>query len=486
MTASHGRAGKAGRQALVIAYNFPPDATIGTMRSLRLIRRLREDGWDVTVLAGHPATYLSGTAVEPSLETRIPAGVRVLRVRAFRPFDAAERLARRSRTRTGNRRPSHDGGVVPVSAGRPARSSVMRSVVAVRDLVEAVLDIPDKESGWIAPAVVRGLRHVLTHGRPDVIYSSAPPWSAQVVGLVLATACRRPWAADFRDPWARAPWRDWRRRFRQRAAASLERQVIGRASAALFVTRANLADFSQLYETRAARFHCVPNGCDPSEMEGLAPLPPRERFVLLHAGTLYGARTPLPVMRAIASAAAGGTLDRERFRLRLLGNVSLDTDLVDECRRLRIDDLVELVPRVTREDSLREMQSASALLLIQTGTTLSVPGKAYEYLAAGRPVLALADEGETSALIRASGAGVAVRPDEPVAHVEAALQAVMSMASRPFRPAAPQFFDGRVHAGTAVQILSALAAEPGRPAVRAAGPVLPEPTSVAPREETVR
>ena len=483
MTPSHGRRTNFVRRALVIAYNFPPDATIGTMRSLRLIRRLREGGWDVTVLAGHPETYLSGTAVEPSLERRIPAGVRVLRVRAFRPFDAAERFVRRSRFDSRKAQPSPDGGLPVVSADKPARSPVTRSVIAARDLVEAVLDIPDKESGWIAPAVLRGLQHVLRHGRPDVIYSSAPPWSAQVVGLLLASACRRPWAADFRDPWARAPWRDWRRRFRQRAAARLEQRVIAQASATLFVTRANLADFSRLYEERAAQFYFVPNGCDPSELEGLAPLPPREQFVLLHAGTLYGARTPLPVLRAIAASAAAGTIDRRRFRLRLLGNISLDTDLVAECRRLGIEDMVEFGPRVTREVSLREMQSASALLLIQTGTTLSVPGKAYEYLAAGRPVLALADEGETSALIRESGAGVAVRPDESITDVEAALLAVMSMAEGSFRRADPKFFDGGVHAGTAARILSGLA---GEPEATATGEVRPECAGATPREETVR
>lgn len=456
---------------LVIAYDFPPHGAIGTMRTLRLVRQLHQDGRRVTVLTGSPKTYLTDTPVEPALEAQVPAGVEVLQVRAVRPFNALENLVRRKRLR-----PEGGGGSKPRSErerrGGPASSKKGRwlaALVAIRDFLEALLDIPDKESGWIAPAVVRGLLHMRKHGRPDLIYSSAPPWSGQVVALMLTRLSRRPWVADFRDPWARAPWRDWRGQFRKGAVELLERQVIGGADAVLFVTAANLSEFAGEYgENAAEKFHLIPNGCDPTEIEALEPLPPREEFVLLHAGTLYGARSPLPVVRAIAHAVARGALDPARFRLRLLGTVSLGYDLRAECRALGIEDMVEFVSRVTRAQSLREMKSASALLLVQTGTTVSVPGKAYEYLAAGRPILALSEEGETSALVRASGLGVSIRPDEPIETIEAALLEVMGHANRPLAPSLRHQFDGRLHAATTARLLLAIANH-GTPVVATAG-----------------
>jgi hypothetical protein len=116
-----------------------------------------------------------------------------------------------------------------------------------------------------------------------------------------------------------------------------------------------------------------------------------------------------------------------------------------------------LVPRVSRSESLQEMVSASALLLVQPVTTVSVPGKAYEYLAAGRPVLALAEEGETADLVRASGIGVSIRPDAGGDAFEAALMKVIEIASRSFRPPPPTLYDGRVHAVTAAALLTQMA-----------------------------
>jgi hypothetical protein len=130
---------------------------------------------------------------------------------------------------------------------------------------------------------------------------------------------------------------------------------------------------------------------------------------------------------------------------------------------------------VTRRESLREMVSASALLLVQPGTTVSVPGKAYEYLAAGRPLLALAEEGETAELVRASGIGTSVRPDAGIEALEAALISVIEIASGEYVRPPAALYDGRVHAASAVEMLSGMAGAPSssRPRRADTGPVLP-------------
>jgi hypothetical protein len=58
--------------ALVVAYDFPPHAAIGTMRTLRLVQRLAEDGWDVKVLTSDPRSYKAGTPVDEGLLARVP------------------------------------------------------------------------------------------------------------------------------------------------------------------------------------------------------------------------------------------------------------------------------------------------------------------------------------------------------------------------------------------------------------------------------
>ena len=440
------------RRALVVAYDFPPHGAIGTMRTLRVVRRLVEEDWDVTVLTSDPRTFRSGTPVEQALMSRVPAGIRIVRAPSFRGFDALKRIVKGP---PGTEERS-DAQALRRPKGRMAggRGHLARAT----DLVDAALAIPDHESGWLIPAVMRGLATIRSY-RPDVIYSSAPPWTGQIVARVLATASRCQWVADFRDPWSRAPWRGDRFGFAIRAAVMLERQVVRRADRILFVAQGNRDDFAVHYGPDTARkFHVIPNGCDIQEFDALseAPAVPDDMCVLLHAGSLYAGRSPGALLKAIAVAIEQGIVDPSRFRLRFLGHLGLaSVDLSRTCRELGLEQVVEVVARVPREQSLQAMRSASALLLLQPGHTVSVPGKLYEYLASGRPILAVAEEGEIADIVRQSGVGVFATPDDE-AGIVAALASLIPMVKTGVGAAPRELYDGMLRAAEAVRVLDAV------------------------------
>jgi glycosyltransferase involved in cell wall biosynthesis len=431
-----------GRSILVIAYDFPPHGAVGTMRTLRLVRHLDALGWKVSVLTGDPNTYLPSTPVDEASLARVPATVTVTRAAALwrsRPATAA------ARRQTGSKEPSSS----PRSKRRwPA------AIIRAKAYVDTVTAIPDREASWWLPAVRAGLR-AHRHNPPDIIYSSAPPWTGQLVAAAVAARLHRPWVADFRDPWVRLPWRENRPWIVRRAAAWFEDITVRRAAAVVFTTRGILNDVAANHDPALkSKYHVVPNGCDLDEFRLLKPASPNGRFVLLHAGSLYGGRDPRPLMRAIAAAARRHVIDPRRFRLRLIGAVALDgVDLERTRDELGLHDLVEIVPRISRGDSLAEMMSASALLLIQPGHPLSVPAKAYEYLATGLPVLAIADEGETADLVRKSGAGIVVSARDEDQMVQALAELVQPT---PRQPVDGVWFDGERRAGEMVNLFHAV------------------------------
>ena len=438
-------------RALIVAYNFPPNAAIGTMRTLRLIERLAADNWDVRVLTAAPSSYPPGEPVDLALLPRVPASVQVIPVAVLRPYAAAVRAIRHLRPRSSAAAASGPAA----TSGTPSspRRSLSRRLV---DYVDAATSIPDADAGWIAPVVARGLR-TTSRWNPDVIYSTAPPWSAQVATYLLSIARRGPWVADFRDPWARAPWREGTPRLASWARTTFERRVVHRASAVVFNTRRAQQEFATHYgDAIAAKFHLVANGCDVPEASTSAVPRAGNPFVLLHAGSLYGQRSPVVVMEAMASAIADGSVARDRIRLRLLGVAGEATRLAADARRLGLSDVVELMPRVSRGESLREMSAASALLLLQQGHALSVPAKTYEYLAASRPILAIADDGATADVVRDSGAGEVVaghsRDD-----VEQALMRVMARAASGATSVPQAYYDGSQRAGELAAILASVA-----------------------------
>ena len=175
--------------------------------------------------------------------------------------------------------------------------------------------------------------------------------------------------------------------------------------------------------------------------------------MLLHAGTLYGGRSPEPLIRAVASVRAQHEEGR-RLRLRFLGSTGFPgVDLEALCSSLGLQDVVEFLPRVDRAASLKEMQRASALVILQGGTAMAIPGKLYEYLAVGRPVLALAEPGEMTSLITSNHLGVVAAPNDST-EIERALVALLNAGPGSWSTAAPALFDGSLRAAELGGILS--------------------------------
>ena len=429
-------------RALAIACNFPPDASVGTMRTLRLVRHLTACGWDVAALTVAPDGFRTGTVVDAALLEKVPADVAVVRAWPLRPFERLTAVLKRLR---GSRPPLQRSGGSKASAAPPATASPS-ALSRVRRAVSAALATPDREASWILPAIWKGWRHAHAN-RPDVVYSSGPPFSAHLVGAALARLLRVPWVVDFRDPWARAPWREDRFEFERSAWAALERFVVRRANAVVFVTDTNRQDFARQYGAAAARFSLVPNGCEVRDFDGLTRRPSAGRFVMLHAGSLYGARNPATLFRALAAAIAKGRIDPATFRLRFIGRLGVPgVDLPAVAGELGLQSVVEFAQHMPRRDSLQEMVDASALLIVQPITTVSIPAKLYEYMAAGRPILALAEPGgETAALVTRARAGLAVLADDQAA-IEEALESVVRLASQGFAPVDRREFDGEIRA----------------------------------------
>jgi glycosyltransferase involved in cell wall biosynthesis len=130
----------------------------------------------------------------------------------------------------------------------------------------------------------------------------------------------------------------------------------------------------------------------------------------------------------------------------LVGRIGISgVDLGNLVRQLGLEEVVEFVPHVPRAEVLQQMVDASALLVVQPVTKVSVPGKLYEYLAARRPILALAEPaGETAAVMRRTPAGLVVSPDDEHG-LRRALQTLVA-GGRRLVDTDPAIYDGALRA----------------------------------------
>jgi len=338
------------------------------------------------------------------------------------------------------------------------------------------LAIPDRWVGWWPWAVIAGQR-VLKDDRVDVIYSTSPHATAHLIALTLSRRSGIPWVADFRDPWYEEPPEPGTTRLGQFAARRLERLVSRRAD--LIV-----ASTARLRDTLAARyswepkekFVAIPNGYDEEDFSGVTrpSSPSSDELLIVHAGNINESfRDPRRVFEAVKRAVEAGLVEPSRIRFRFLGGGPFgeSSEMKRAVEQAGLVSRVEFLPRVSFEESLTELTRAGVLLLLQASrdTVDLVPAKLFEYLRAGRPVLAVVPGGATAEVLRDTGGGWVVDPVDTSRLRDTIVTAYRAWATRRLDamradPVALEKFNRERLAGELARRFNALAGGSGQPA----------------------
>lgn len=129
---------------------------------------------------------------------------------------------------------------------------------------------------------------------------------------------------------------------------------------------------------------------------------------LVHSGVIYPEeRDPEPLFLAISELKKEGKLSAEGLSVELR-STGHDDVFGEMLSKHDIEDIVRLLPAITHEENIADMLSADALLLLQGSTcNEQIPAKAYEYIRADKPIIALTDEkGDTGQLLESLGVGI--------------------------------------------------------------------------------
>jgi len=451
----------ANRRVLIVSSHFPPDRSAGTHRVLRLANHLQESGWATTVLTLDPGCYRRSIQLDDRLARRVHGELAIVRTHAWR---GATRLLGWRNRMSRSRQPA------PVPTGqRPRHEGAWKAWR--RRAATGLFGFPDDEIGWLVPAVAQGVGLIRRQGIGTVL-TSAPPFTCHVIGHALRSLCDVQWAADFRDPWSRAPWG---RTGSARGHQWLERRVVTRADAVVLNTPELCREFAQWYGPDLSRkFHVVANGYDADVLEpyaGARPAAPAP-LLLTHAGNLYGARDPLPLLEGLALCIRDGRVPSGGVQLALVGKIAATFDVAAAIDRLGLTGVVSVSPPVAHETSLERLAASHVLVVIQPDTALQVPAKLYEYIGLRRHILALAEEGAVARIIRDGGFGVIVPPANVDRIADALAQLYRdrdTLVDRAASNASVDLFDAAAQSQRVSDILTALHAPASAPVGAAAG-----------------
>ena len=377
------------RRILVVSYPYPPMPTVGGNRWLAMARYLREMGHHVTILTTSAFGSLPDDAEHDVVRSADLVAAPWLR-----------RLMRRP--------PLPEAGeALPIDTP-PSR------------LITGVA-VPDPYVLTWVPGAIVAVRRLLRRAHFNAIVTTSAYESAHLVPMALGRT-RPAWVADFRDGWTYDPWKP---PFPTRAQRSLdlrlERRVVRTAERVAAVELPVAEDFRARLGVDAAH---VPNGWDPALEAELAtaeppPLDPR-RASLVHTGKLSGdwGRHPGTLFQAMARLQERSPELAGRVELVLAGR--LDRDEQELIEGLALGDMVRHVGQLSRAEAIALQRRADGLLLLTSPDLVwELPGKFFEYLSAGRPILALADGNEAARMVQETGTGVTVPPQDVEAVTEA-------------------------------------------------------------------
>jgi glycosyltransferase involved in cell wall biosynthesis len=278
--------------------------------------------------------------------------------------------------------------------------------------------IPDVNVGWLPCGTYVGNK-IIRQENIDVIYATAPVWTSLLIGYLLKRKTQKPLVVDFRDPWTINPFKKSPTKFHEKIENHLEKKVLMNADYVITVSHPYREKLVEKYPFLKSKCEVIMNGFDPDDFKDLERQTFEGKFRILHTGSLYGLRSPKHFLSALQKLFQEKTQLRKQIEVMFVGNYGRETPVLVD--KFGLNDVVKLVGYVPHKECLELMVNSHMLLLIVTSegyhTSGVVTGKLFEYLAAGRPVLALAPkESVVADIVRSANAGLTVSSEnvEPI------------------------------------------------------------------------
>jgi glycosyltransferase involved in cell wall biosynthesis len=382
------------RKVLIITYYWPPSGGSGVQRWLKFAKYLPQYGWQPVVYTPENPDF---SIEDNSLLQDVASETEVLKTKIWEPYEIYKAL-------TGNK--GKKVNVAYASSGKKS-GRIHKLALALR----GNLLIPDPRCFWIKPSVKFLSEYLRTHP-VDAIITTGPPHSMHIIGLKLHRKTQLPWIADFRDPWTNIDFYKELNltRFADKLHHRKEQQVIAEADCVVSVTPTWCAEFETKHPKKIALVH---NGYDEADV-ATQKVAIDDDFSLVHIGSVNAARNPKVLWKALSELLPENKELASNVKIKLVGNI--EGVVFNDIEKYRLGNYVDRVGYLSHKEAVAFQQKAQILLLLINNTPNAngiLTGKLYEYMASGRPTLAIGPDGSDIAkVLNETGAGVIVDFDD--------------------------------------------------------------------------
>jgi glycosyltransferase involved in cell wall biosynthesis len=387
------------KKVLFISYYWPPSGKASFHWPLKIIKHLPDFGWKPIVLTVEEDTF---SQKDETLTNKIPQEVNVYRAKTYEPFNLYKKF-------TGKEKNEQliASETISTTNNQPRRIAHRLSI-----WIRMNLFIPDARIGWYFPAVKKGL-DILKNEKIDAVVSIGPPHTTHLIGKKISTQFRLPHIPVFIDPWVDISYyRDFKRnKVTLKIDTHLEKSVLKHAASIVFVTETMKKDYEKEYPFVKSKSNLLYWGYSEEDFSLHPDQPSRESVsqsanqkpdekVLVHAGNIFSYQNPLKFWHQIKEEIDSGN----KIKLKFIGTV--DPAIKASITEAELDKFTEYAGFLPYKRMIEEICAADFLLVCATEQR-HVPGKLFEYLRTGRPVIAFGDANEeVKEIIEGANAGM--------------------------------------------------------------------------------
>lgn len=360
------------------------------LRAASLARYLPAEDIRLDVLTTRNA---SAVGTDSTLLNEIPADVTIHRtVTLDLPFGLKKWI---KKIIVGRGSPNTSAGV-PAATGKP---NFLKKTL--QDFL-----LPDPQVTWL-PVLSYVATRLIRSRNIDLVLVTVPPFSS----VLLVERLRKKFpdlsiVVDFRDEWLSTTLDlvSFSRSERAiRVARNAEAGAVTNATCVVAVTEAARREIRHRYPQEPdSKFLLISNGFDVTRLRNSLSSrdrQPGDKIVVTYVGTIYGSTEPSTLVQALLSLSPEV---KARFILRFIGRIE-EPRFRDAL--LQLGDMVDLQGFMPQHEALAAMNEADYALLL-THDPLNVSAKFYDYIGAGKPILATVHpEGDVRRLLEELSAG---------------------------------------------------------------------------------
>jgi glycosyltransferase involved in cell wall biosynthesis len=374
------------KELLFIVYFFPPMGGSGVQRPLKYVKYLNKFGWKPIILVPEPGRY---HRFDRHLADELEQLIEEDKVVVYRVPGGT---------------PLHWGTTKKQWNPRPLVARFLRRL-------SLLFLLPDNKKGWVPHGLAK-VHEIMASHDIKAIYATAPPYSNLMLASEIKKMYELPLIYDFRDDWLESHLIRYPSFLHRYWMKHLENKTLKVADTIIAINKP-IKEAIEARHPLVPNYRIQPHGYDPEDFDDIpASETNKQTIKFLYSGTFYDQSGPETFLRAIRAFLNRHSEWENRVELHFQG--STKDSYEDLLSDLSLHQQCYFHGYVNHLEAVRSMQNADVLWLNnnhkQHSHTITL-SKTYEYMASGKPILALIPEGDTKNLLHQYGRSFIAKPD---------------------------------------------------------------------------